>query len=257
MSDRRDIALHAVFNLRDLGGYPTGDGRRTRWRRLLRGAGLHRLEDRDLETVRALGLRTAIDLRTAGELQESGGYPSVLEADVRALPMVRATWGTGDIDPDEPAEHYLLRRYVEMLDEGRDTIRDVLGLLARPEAYPATFYCAAGKDRTGVLAGVLLDAIGVLPEHTIADYALSMERVARIVERARAAGHTEAESSMVSQPAAVMAAPAEAMRLLLDHLREEHGSTRGYLAGIGVDGATVDAVAEQLLEEGDTPGNAL
>ncbi|MGA1332198.1 MAG: tyrosine-protein phosphatase, partial [Ilumatobacteraceae bacterium] len=61
--DRRVVPLFAVHNFRDLGGYPTVDGRETRWRTLFRADGLYRLTHDDAERVVGLGVRTVIDLR--------------------------------------------------------------------------------------------------------------------------------------------------------------------------------------------------
>jgi protein-tyrosine phosphatase len=243
----RDIPLADTFNLRDLGGYPTVDGRRVRWRRLFRGAGLQRLSGADVEIVRGLGLVTAIDLRTAGELEASGRYPiEVLPVTLHHLPMITIIWDLNDLDPDEAPEAYLVARYREMLDEGGTTIAEAVRILSRAESLPAAFYCAAGKDRTGLLAAVVLDALGVEPEHIVADYHLSKERVDRI--RARAAAARDLPSAMIAQPPAFMQAPAEAMRLLLAWIREEHGSTLAYLEGIGIGRETVAALAGNLLE---------
>lgn len=234
----RDIELVDTFNLRDLGGYPTVDGRRVRWRRLFRGAGLQRLAGRDLETVRALGIVTAIDLRTAAEVEASGTYQAALH-----LPMIERIWDLDDLDPEQEPHDYLVDRYREMLYEGAPTIAAVFRILAEPGRLPAAFYCAAGKDRTGVLAGLVLDALGVEPEAIASDYHLSRERVERI--RARAAARS---STMLVQPPAFMQAPAEAMRLLLDWIRGEHGSTPGYLRAIGVPPQSVTALRAALLE---------
>jgi protein-tyrosine phosphatase len=241
----RDIALVNTYNLRDLGGYPTVDGRQVRWRRLFRGAGLQRLSDDDLETVRGLGLVTVVDLRTEGELAASGGY--ALPATFHHLPMLTTIWDLSGVDPHVAADEYLAARYAEMLDEGATTIAAVMRILARPESFPVVFYCAAGKDRTGVLAALVLDAIGVEPEHIVADYHLSKERVERI--RARAAA---ASGAMLVQPPPFMQAPAGAMRLLLEAIRHTYGSTADYLAGIGIERAALDAVAANLLEDAHT-----
>jgi protein-tyrosine phosphatase len=245
----RDVELVDVYNLRDLGGYATGDGRRTRWRTLFRGAGLHRLGGEDLEAVRALGLRTVVDLRTAEELAAVGAYPTAqLPAAFHHLPMITSQWDHSGIDDSAPPELYLVERYREMFDVGRATIAATVTLLADPGALPAVFYCAAGKDRTGVLAAVILAAIGVREQDIVADYHLSKARVERIVARARAAGDREAASPMLAQPPTVMAAPPAAMQLLLAALREEHGSAAGYLRDAGVGAATLAAVADNLLE---------
>jgi protein-tyrosine phosphatase len=244
----RDIALLDTFNLRDVGGYPTADGRRVRWRRLFRGAGLQRLSGQDLETVRELGIATAIDLRTADEVANSGTYPvEELPATFHHLPMIERVWDLGELDPAQHAHDYLVDRYRDMLDEGAPTIATVFTTLAQPGRLPAAFYCAAGKDRTGVMAGLVLDALGVDPETTASDYHLSKERVDRIRARALAASGAEA-SAMVAQPPAFMQAPAEAMALLLEWIREAHGSTERYLEGIGVAPETVATLKDELLE---------
>jgi protein-tyrosine phosphatase len=242
----RDIALVDTFNLRDLGGYLTVDGHRVRWRRLFRGAGLQRLDGEDLETVRALGVVTAIDLRTDGEVRATGTYPfASLAATFHHLPMIERIWDLTEAEEVEPHE-YLLARYRDMLAEGTPTVATVMDILARRDALPAVFYCAAGKDRTGVLAALLLDALGVEPKAIVADYHLSKERVERI--RARALATRGEASTMVAQPPAFMQAPAAAMELLLAWIREAHGSTPEYLASIGVAPDTLDALRGALLE---------
>jgi len=241
----RDIALVDTFNLRDLGGYPTRDGRVVRWRRLFRGAALHRLDGADLETVRELGLTTAIDLRTDGEVRATGTFPfEPLATTFHHLPMIERIWDLTDAAAIATPHDFLRDRYRDMLHEGAPTIATALGLLARPDGLPAVFYCAAGKDRTGVLAALTLGALGVEDDAIVADYHLSKERVERIRARAREA---RPSGAMVAQPPAFMQAPAEAMELLLAWIREAHGSIPGYLAAIGVEDATLDALRAQLL----------
>jgi protein-tyrosine phosphatase len=162
--------------------------------------------------------------------------------------MIAVIWDMTNLDPDMVPENYLLERYSDMLTEGAPTISAAISILSDPENLPAVFYCAAGKDRTGVLAGLILDMLGVEPDHIVADYHLSKERVDRIRARALATANGERLSTMVAQPAAFMQAPAEAMALLLEWIRKEHGSTVAYLESIGVSRETIAAVADNLLE---------
>jgi protein-tyrosine phosphatase len=245
---KRDIELVDTYNLRDLGGYSTDDGRQVRWRRLFRGAGLQRLSGADLDVVGQLGLVTAIDLRTDDELAASGGFPTgLVSAAFHHLPLIERVWDLGPLDADAPAADFLLARYQEMLTEGAGTIAAVVKIISDPQHLPAVFYCAAGKDRTGVLAGVILDAIGVRTHAIVADYHLSKQRVERIRARALASAGPAA-ASMVAQPSVFMQAPAEAMALLLDWIRRAHGGSAAYLETIGVAPAIVGALAEGLLE---------
>jgi hypothetical protein len=147
-----------------------------------------------------------------------------------------------------PPEHYLMARYREMLDEGAGTIATAVEILSDRKHLPAVFYCAAGKDRTGVLAALLLDAIGVRGDEIVADYHLSKERVERIRARAAAA---DPNSTMITQPPAFMQAPAEAMALLLERIHSEFGGTAAYLQGIGVPCAVITRLADALLEADD------
>ena len=247
----RDIDLVNTYNLRDLGGYATGSGLRVRWRRLFRGAGLQRLSGGDLQIVRDLGLRTVIDLRTEGELDLTGPCPtSDLGAAFHHLPILRRVWErpAGE-DLAEPGA-YLAARYREMLDEGAEMIAEALHILARPDAYPAVFYCAAGKDRTGVLAALVLDAVGVVEDDIVFDYHLSGKQVQRMIERARARAQERSASfmAMVNQPPEIAGAPPQAMRSLLAWIREHHGSTGAYLREIGVGPEFVRRLADNLLE---------
>ncbi len=75
---RRLVRLDAVHNFRDLGGYPTVDGRTTRWGLVYRADGLYRLTDTDLDVVRRLGLRSVIDLRTFASSTSAARSPTTV-----------------------------------------------------------------------------------------------------------------------------------------------------------------------------------
>src|SRR5207302_1115169 len=71
------------FNVRDMGGWRTEDGRRLRWRPLYRGDTLHHLDGEELEALAGLGLRTATDLRTETELDPPRRFPPATPATPR------------------------------------------------------------------------------------------------------------------------------------------------------------------------------
>jgi len=84
-----------LCNFRDLGGYPTADGRVTRWRRLYRADGLQRLAGADLEVIRGRGLRTVVDLRRPEEIAERGMFPVADHpVDLHNLSVLDVLWGT-------------------------------------------------------------------------------------------------------------------------------------------------------------------
>jgi protein tyrosine/serine phosphatase len=240
----RHIACDAAFNVRDLGGYRAGDGRAVRWRRVFRADGLHRIGPDD-RTLDGLEWRTVIDLRTIAEV-DAGRYerPGV---EVVHVPVLRETWdeSTLEAESDEPVE-YLAARYVEMSEAGAEAIAAVLELLAHPSRLPAVFHCSAGKDRTGVVAALLLAALGVDDEQIADDYHLSAQAMDQLVPWITA-HRPEVAEHMARQPSALLACPRDAIGVFLARLRRRHGSVAGYLTDIGVDTATLDALRGNLL----------
>jgi protein-tyrosine phosphatase len=241
----RHVPLGAAFNVRDMGGYPTTDGKQVRWRTLFRADGLHRLEADDLAVLGGHGLRTVIDLRTESEIETRGRFPvDGLEVDYRHLPLLQTLWTPDDLAVATSAHDFLIERYLVMLEEGAPAIVAALGLLAEPATLPAVFHCAAGKDRTGVLAAIVLSVLGVAADAVAADYALS----AAAMERMKAWFEAEVPDAMAKQPPEFMAAPAEAMHGFLDSVDRLHGSVEAYVRSIGVDDDVLGALRSQLLE---------
>lgn len=244
---RRLISLDAVHNFRDVGGYPTSDGRSTRWRTLFRADGLYRLTDADLEVVRVLGLRTVIDLRTDAELAERGTFPHERHAvQFHHVPVIDSTWQHLDRpDADDPVA-FLEWAYQDMLRQGPHRFVEAIETLSQPGALPAVFHCAAGKDRTGVLAMLLLGSLGVPHDYLVADYALTIEGIERMRAWARRMA-PEMWASMADTPSAFMAAAPEAMERVIASITA-HGSIRDYTLGLGVSPEALERLSVALLE---------
>jgi protein tyrosine/serine phosphatase len=238
----RTIAFDAVFNFRDLGGYPARDGRRVRWRRLFRADGLHRLRPEESDRFRELGITTVIDLRSAEEVATRGRVP---EPDVvyhhLAMFDVEPDW-----PPDDDSPGYLADRYLEMVEEGRRTLAASLEVLSDEAAYPLVFHCAAGKDRTGILAAVVLALLGVPDDVIVQDYALSQEAMGRLGAwlRANMPDVADANSTL---PSSVFGATVETMTVFLAHLQRAYGGAEGLVRELGVDPDLVRRLREHLL----------
>jgi protein-tyrosine phosphatase len=237
----RHLPFDVVFNFRDLGGYTTSGGATVKWRTLFRADGVHRLS---VEHLAPLGVRTVLDLRTPQELErgrfthDSIGY--------HHLPILEETWSRESLGTDLDPVPFLADRYVEMLLSGREAIARALDIMADDESFPLVFHCAAGKDRTGVVAAIVLSVLGVSDDDIADDYSLSRLGMPRFKEWVIAT-YPEAADAMTEQPAAFLAAPAEAMHGFLDRVRAEYGSVHDYLSGLGVSDETLDAVRNNLL----------
>jgi hypothetical protein len=137
-------------------------------------------------------------------------------------------------------------RYLDLLAEGGPAIATAVGIMADDESCPLVFHCAAGKDRTGVLAALVLSVLGVADEDVAADYALSADAMARRLAWLQA-HHPEGAVLMARQPAGWLAAPAEAMLALLAHLGRAHGGAAGYLTDHGVESLTIEGLSARML----------
>jgi len=243
----RVITLEAVHNFRDMGEYRTVDGRVTRPGQLFRADGLYRLTGNDLETLRPLGLRTVIDLRTIGELDEHGRYPvELFPLNWHHLPVVDVTWEKVEVN-DRSAAVFLHDQYTSMLEYGEPLLANAIRILAMPGALPAVFHCAAGKDRTGILAALVLGALGVPDEVIVDDYALTragMDRMRHWAEET----NPEMMAAWQAMPAVYAAAEPEAMAALLADIRAAHGTVRAYVRSLGVPSAALEALEDALLQ---------
>jgi protein-tyrosine phosphatase len=243
----RNLQLEGAVNFRDLGGYPTADGRRVAWRRLFRADGLGSLSESDRETLTGLGLTTVIDLRTAEEATHRGRFP-IDEVPVRyhEFPLFDVLPTPEDL-PSWNETAYIAERYGDMVAEGRPALAGAIDVLAEPGALPAVFHCSAGKDRTGVLSALLLGFLGVPDELIVEDYALSAAAMDSLFERLKA-DYPDAVETVERYAPAVLHVVPETMAAFLASLREDHDSYDSLASSLGVTEA-VDRLRHALLVE--------
>ena len=168
---RRQHRLQGAYNLRDLGGLPTEDGGRTRTGRVFRSDSLQSVTADDVALLhQRLGVRSLIDLRGADEVVSEGrGLLADREIRYVNLPLVQED-GTLVSYLEDGRTVDLVPRYLSYLDSpGRMMLR-AIELISESDTAPTVFFCAAGKDRTGVLTALVLRLAGVEPEAVVEDY---------------------------------------------------------------------------------------
>lgn len=238
-----------AYNWRDLGGLPTTDGRSTRGGMLFRSDTLQELDDADARRLAdEVGLRTVVDLRLNGEVTREGRGPLENQSSVRHLgvPIVSidlSVPGTAVplITADMHVPHYL--GFLEVSATKFQTIAETLA----DDGLPAVVHCAAGKDRTGVVVAVILDAVGVERQGIIDDYVRTREAYPRVHERLqRLASYAE---HIDQQPPEVLDSSPETMIGFLDGLAAGYGSGAEYLRSVGVSAETLAALRSALVED--------
>jgi protein-tyrosine phosphatase len=256
------IPLPGIANLRDLGGWRTGDGRVVRHGVVYRSAGLGWAEPSDLDALAGLGIRTVYDLRSLRERTASpdriptlatGVVVDVLGEQLDAVPAHML-----DLLEDPPRASAALRDGVaEALLER--AYRDIVTLGSAHAAYRRLFtgvldgdpravlvHCTTGKDRTGWAAAALLLLLGVPQEAVDAEYLLTNEQLlpalAPLFERFAAGGGDPA----VLHP--VLGVRPSYLHTALDLVLADHGSIAGYFAGaLGLDEAWQERARTELL----------
>lgn len=254
----RLVPLEGSFNFRDLGGYPVPGGRATRWGRLYRADALHDLSAADVDRLRDLGLRTVVDLRTERELARTGRGPlepedvafhhlAVVKEGVRRGGESDRAAGESVAAP-APAGDDLAERYLWYLDVGRGSLVEVLTMLGAGEHYPLVFHCAAGKDRTGVLAALVLQILGVDRQVIVADYVITAERLRFIMDRWRR--DPEFADRMAKVPDSRFSVEASTMHGFLSQLQDRYGGARAWALEAGVPAGALDNMIDLLVEPG-------
>jgi len=242
----RQIHFRGTFNFRDLGGYQGRAGQTVRWRTLYRADALHRMDTDELDELRGLGVRSILDLRTRSELDEGRIEADHLGITHFHMPVLGLVWEPEDLDPDADAARVLGDLYIDMLSVGAPALAAALDTLAVSDRLPAVFHCAAGKDRTGVLAAIVLSLLGVDESIIVADYHRTAQSMDALMDRL-ATERPETWTAMTDQPSPYMKTPPQAMIGFLDHVRAEYGSVLGYVRNIGVSADAIEAINHNLL----------
>ena len=256
----RDLGLTGLPNARDLGGYPTADGRAVRAGLLLRSEALTNATPEDVGALVTIGVETVIDLRGDSEVATFGEGPwpgrraHVPTADLTQAVFSRMMSAGPDGEPLAEDEVYevmidMYRQFVA--DEScRAAFASAISLITEQasQGTPILFHCTAGKDRTGWLTAILLTALGADRETVDADYLLTNERAAEgrgAEARAKLLGILRQLVGDRQPIAPLIDVRREYLQAAFDEVETKYGSFDAYLHdGLGAD---VDLLRAALL----------
>jgi protein-tyrosine phosphatase len=246
----RRLPLEGASNFRDLGGYQASDGRQVRWGKVYRSGALDRLTDGDLAALSALGLRTICDLRhpeeqTAFPTRRAVQAPPTIHS-LPIRPTVRGNFRerieAGDPAAGDLALAYMTEAYRCYVRDHTDAYSALMHAVADPANHPLVFHCAAGKDRTGFAAALILMTLGVPEETVLEDYLATNIYWTESGLRVQLDLPEAAREQM-------KAANAVFLQASIDTLHEVHESLDAYLTrGLRMDDATIARLRDLLLE---------
>lgn len=208
----------ACYNVRDLGGYSTKHKKQTRWRAFVRADNLARLSPAGQEALITYGVKTIIDLRSDDELNldpppfapmsGQNGYPQYIH-----LPMLAENDKVG-IEIINQTQS-LIEMYRLIIDRYQENIALIMTAFAKATSGTILFHCHSGRDRTGLIAALLLSLVGVDDPTIAKDYAISSVYIQPTFEK-------------------ILSEQPEIMLDLLAHLDTQYGGTRAYLLKCGM-----------------------
>ncbi|RST86865.1 tyrosine-protein phosphatase [Aquibium carbonis] len=240
----RHIRLQGAFNVRDLGGYARAGGGTTRWRSVLRADGLQGLTPADVATLLDLGLVTVIDLRSHVELaRDPSAFAKHAHVDYRHIPLFDSLAPVDQLLASS-ASFGLAERYASAADLCGPALGRVATTVAEAGDGVVLFNCTAGKDRTGIVAAMLLSLAGVADDEIVADYALTATVGAVLMDRLRQAAKARGLSETAA--ATLLGSEPDTMRAFLRHVAGRHGGFAAYLAGTGLSPDMLDRLVRRL-----------
>ena len=214
------VVLPGCRNLRDVGGPVTRAGTAIVRGRLFRSAAPSAATD----LAGGLGIRRVIDLRASSEWvvgDNNQASPVCEHLQIPFLETIQSRWSS----PSDRTPQATAARYFEMLEEGRHSLLQIVGILGASDSRPTLIHCVSGRDRTGIVIACVLELLGVPDEAIAQDYALSE----------------------VMDDAEGRNANPENVLLLLRLIRQKYASTREMLRLMGAPQETFKALSDALL----------
>ncbi|MBC3515966.1 tyrosine-protein phosphatase [Neobittarella massiliensis] len=234
------LPIAGSCNIRELGGYTNTQGQRLKLHAYLRSDSLHNLPESSKEALYRYGVGCVIDLRSDSEVERHpcvlDGYKDICYHHISMSDNMHAT----AFDPATLPES-MSDLYISLLDEHGQAIRRVFEEFIDHRRSCCLFHCTAGKDRTGVIAMLLLKLAGVDDECVEADYAVSEDNLRQLI-----AGAQE-QLDQYHVPAYLFASNPAEMQKTLCHLEETYGGATGYLSHIGFSDDEIEVLRHSLL----------
>lgn len=237
MENIRHLPLRHAYNVRDLGGYWTTDGKITSWRKFLRADAMDKLDQSDIEYLKGYGLKTVIDLRSEDEAQRE---PDVFEADedIDYINIPLMVGKVGDITLDADSFHIELKDFYLALLKEKEIIKRIMEKIAGASQGCVLFHCTAGKDRTGIVAMILLALAHVRKTDIIADYEISYTLL-------KENPHLKFDPKRID--ISVIFSKPETILACLETIESNYGSVKEYICECGVSKTDIERIIARLV----------
>ena len=240
------VDLEGAYNIRDLGGLRTRDKRLTRHGLIYRGDSLDQITAADAKILfNELDIGAVVDLRTQAETELTD--PVLPAQRYRFSVLAEGRLGREPFPSDDPAE--LAKVYLNNIEGGRGAVKGTFEVIAAnlEAGVPTLFHCAAGRDRTGIMAALLLDLVGVTFGEIARDYVQSNRNARRVTQRL-------AENPLYANHEAhmreIILLHEQTILGFLRLLQAQDGGSRQFCLDCGLSDDTIEVLCDRFVGDG-------
>lgn len=242
------LPIDSLENCRELGGYNTRHGEQTKWHAFLRSSEMSKLTPEEVGFLKAYGVTTVIDLRGEDEIQK---HPNPLAhedfCEYHNKPFI--TLQVSDItqhvaDVARSLENVFMGDFYVDLLERSEVIKEIMDVIGQAEEGCVLFHCQAGKDRTGILAMLLLGLAGVEKKDIVSNYETTYTNLESIHDYA-------GERPYGDIPESFMYSSREYILRAYEYILDKYGDFEQYMRAKGVSEEVIDRVKGRLVAQSE------
>ena len=233
------LPVKNAYNIRELGGYPCyNPSGITKWRAFLRADDLSALDANDIEFLMNYGIRSVIDLRGKEEIQaHPNPFAKIKEADYISIPLISGTLSDITRESSTNSTNFIYSFYMDIITNEKTAIKNIMCAIANCAPGCILFHCTAGKDRTGIIAALLLGLAGVNQADIISNYEATYTYIKQNPTMIK---HSK------KVPEEFLYSKAEYIESVLDYINEFYGDIYSYLISTGISEETLDIITQKI-----------
>jgi protein-tyrosine phosphatase len=236
----RILTVSGLYNIRDLGGLPTNFSNTTVYRRFLRSDSPHAIDETGKTQLLDLGVRTIIDLRYADECTRTPN-PLATHPEVKYHNIPLMVSGVIENDAEDLTQLGAFYRF--LLHNSQPAFAHVFTTMAEQNG-ATLFHCQVGKDRTGVVAALLLSLAGTPQHYIVEDYVATASYITPLLPELRLHRPDRINPEQYER---LLDARAEFIDEFLREVTTRYGNAHQYLLRIGVSEFHIDTLRNTMI----------
>lgn len=232
------LPLNSLENCRELGGYNTKNGKQTKWHSFLRSDNMSNLTQEEITFLKEYGIKTVVDLRGEDETKIYKNPLAEMDfCDYHNIPLM----GQRTTEMDFSQESFMGDFYVNLLEEV-SSIKQLFDTIDQAKEGCVVFHCMAGKDRTGIVAMLLLGIAGVDKKDIVSNYEVTYSNLESLQKYKNLSGKI---------PQSYLYSSREYIVRAYEHIIDTYASFDNYLVSKGIESEVIDRVRERILGVSD------